>query len=291
MKHRLMYNLSPLFSMWQKTIEKEVRFQGKALQTGQDVRVALKAAGPGQGITFVRTDLEGAPELRLSEAFFSDGPERRTTIGAGPIQIQTIEHFFAALWALGIDTIMVELDGSEMPGMDGSAAGFLCVLKEAGTKELSEDKAVIRIQEEETVAEGDASISVFPDEAFSVSYSIDYPVSSIPCETFTFTPEEMSFEEEIAPSRTFCMKAEAEMLLKAGLGKGASLENTLVMDEDGPIGNTLRFPNEPVRHKVLDLIGDLYMLGCPVAGRIVAEKSGHKLNSMLVRRLAEKYLT
>jgi UDP-3-O-acyl-N-acetylglucosamine deacetylase len=133
-------------------------------------------------------------------------------------------------------------------------------------------------------------ITVYPGRSFSVSYLIDYSVNSIGRQVFDIGLDPDSFEKEIAPARTFCLKAEAEALLKAGLGQGATTDNTLVMGEEGPVGTELRFSDEPVRHKILDLVGDFYLLGRPVLGRIVAEKSGHNLNAKMVRRIYEKYV-
>ena len=273
----------------QKTIAREVQFSGKALQTGREVNAVCRAAEPNTGIVFKRTDLSDTPVLRLSDAVLSGSHMRRSTIGAGVLEVQTPEHFLAALWALEIDNLVVELDGAELPALDGSAIGFFKPLKEAGFLGQSSPRRPIKIREEERVEEKGSSLTVLPGDVFAVSYLIEYDVPSIGREVFDITPDRDLFEKEIAPARTFCLKQEAETLLKAGLGRGATLENTLVMDDSGPVGTTLRFPNEPVRHKVLDLIGDLYMLGRPIIGRIVAEKSGHGLNAEMVRKIYDKY--
>jgi len=274
----------------QRTIRGEVRFSGKALQTGQTVNVACKPAEPGTGIVFKRTDLTDSPVLRLDDAVFSKAHARRSTIGTGVREIQTIEHFLAALWALEIDNILVEVDGAELPALDGSSIGFFRPLKDTGSIPQPFPRRVIKIMETERVEENGCSLTVSPDDAFSLSYLIEYDCASIGREDFEITPDQDLFEKEIAPARTFCLKTEAEALLQAGLGQGATLENTLVLDDDGPVGTTLRFPNEPVRHKILDLIGDFYMLGRPVIGRVRAEKSGHRLNAEMIRKIHEKYV-
>jgi UDP-3-O-[3-hydroxymyristoyl] N-acetylglucosamine deacetylase/3-hydroxyacyl-[acyl-carrier-protein] dehydratase len=279
-----------LMAMNQRTIKEEVCFSGKALQTGRMVNAVCRPAEPDKGIVFKRTDLPEAPVLCLKDAVFSGTRMRRSTVGDGALEVQTVEHFLAALWALGIDNLLVELDGAELPALDGSAAGFFKRLKETGSVEQASQRHLIKIMEEERVEEEGRSLAVFPDDAFTVSYFIEYDIPSIGREVFDITLDQDSFEKEIAPARTFCLKSEAEALLKAGLGQGADLENTLVMDDDGPVGTTLRFPNEPVRHKVLDLIGDLYMLGRPIAGKVVAEKSGHSLNAKMVRKIYDKYV-
>ncbi|MFQ5953108.1 MAG: UDP-3-O-acyl-N-acetylglucosamine deacetylase [Candidatus Omnitrophota bacterium] len=276
--------------MNKKTIEKEVSFSGKALQTGEEVRVTCKPAGPDAGITFRRVDLENKPEMQLKGAGFIDVGHRRSVIGSDSATVQTVEHFLAALWGLEIDNILIEIEGAELPALDGSAMAFVKLLKEAGTVEQSVSREFVKITRKEEIKEGDSSIAVYPADSFSVSYLIDYNVGSISREVFDIELDKDSFEKEIAPARTFCLKEEAEALLRAGLGQGATLENTLVMDEKGPVGTTLRFPNEPVRHKVLDLVGDFYLFGRPVLGKVVAEKSGHSLNVKMIQRLYEKFL-
>lgn len=274
----------------QRTIAGEVGFSGKALQTGLDAAVLCRPADAGVGITFKRTDIPDIPEIRLSDAVFSSEHARRSAIGEGAYAVQTVEHFLAALWALGIDNLSVEVAGPELPALDGSAKEFFRVLEKAGTTEQDAERTPIIIREEERVEDGDRSVIVLPADVFSILYLIDYPCPSIGRETFDIELDRDSFEREIAPARTFCLKSEADALIKSGLGKGATLENTLVMEDSGPIGTKLRFSNEPVRHKVLDLVGDLYMLGRPVIGRFIAEKSGHALNGKMVRQIYEKYV-
>lgn len=276
--------------MNKKTIEREVVFSGKALQTGKDVSVTCRPAGPDEGIVFRRIDLPDKPELSLKDAAFADAGLRRSVIGDSSATVQTVEHILAALWGLEIDNIVIEIDGAELPALDGSSIEFLKLFKKAGTSEQPVGREFIEITDEEEVKEGDSSLKVLPGEAFSVSYLIDYDIKSIGRESFDIKLDADSFENEIAPARTFCLKKEAEALLKAGLGQGATLKNTLVMDDDGPVGTELRFPNEPVRHKILDLVGDFYLLGRPVLGKVVAERSGHSLNAQMVRKIYEKYV-
>ena len=274
----------------QKTIQKEISFTGKALQTGEEVKVVCRPQDPDTGITFSRIDLEDSPVIRLNGSNLSLDYDRRSTVGVGPSGIQTVEHFLAALWGLGVDNIAVDIEGAELPALDGSAKGFLEELEKAGIVEQDKSRSVIKIEETENIEEDGKKISVSPSDHFSISYLIDYDIPIIGQETFEIKLDKASFKKEIAPARTFCLKQEAEALLKAGYGKGANYENTLVLDEQGPIETTLRFKNEPVRHKVLDLIGDLYMLGKPVIGKFVAERSGHKLNAKMVQTIYEKYV-
>jgi len=215
-------------------------------------------------------------------------PERRTTLGTGPLQIQTTEHFLAALSGLGIDNITAELDNVELPGLDGSALGFVEALKKAGMREQDEPRKVLKAENAVWVRGDDNILAVFPSDEFKISYTMSYKNPSLGTHFFEIAVNEKSFEKEIAPARTFCLKEEALILLKMGLGKGANYDNTLVISKEGPVKNKLRFADEPVRHKVLDLIGDLYILGMPLIGHVVAVKSGHKLNMELVKKLKKE---
>ncbi len=275
----------------QKTLKNETVFSGKALQSGVEVKVVCMPATENTGIVFKRVDLEGAPEINLAKGLFSGNRERRTTIGYDGTEVQTVEHLLAALWALEIDNIVVEINNIELPALDGSAIDFFCELEKAGIKEQTQNRKTLKVTEPETIKDGDREISVFPDDVFGVVYSIDYPTPSIRKETFEIKPDKEVFFKELAPARTFCLKEEAEALLRSGLGKGATYENTLIMDVNGPIETTLRFANEPVRHKVLDLIGDFYILGIPIIGKVSANKSGHGLNLRMIKRLYEKYIS
>lgn len=270
----------------QRTVKDAITIDGIGLQTGNKVSVTLKGSPANSGITFVRVDLPDKPSVnlqaidRLPQA---EAAERRTTLGFGPMQVQTTEHLLAALAGAGIDNAVVETDNMELPGTDGSAKVFLEAIKRCGIVEQDEPKKLATVKAPVWCRSGDSMLAVFPDEHFRVSYTLSYP--GIGAQFFSAVIDESTFEAEIAPARTFCSEAEAMELLNRGLGKGANYENTLVMARKGPINNTLRFPDEPVRHKVLDLIGDLYLTGQRVIGHVVAIKSGHRLNMELVNKL------
>jgi UDP-3-O-acyl N-acetylglucosamine deacetylase len=272
-----------------KTIKKEISFSGKALQAGAEVHVICKPAGPNEGIVFKRLDLDNKPTFSLKEGIFTEA-HRRSAVGSGPAAVHTVEHFLAALWALEIDNILVEIDNAELPALDGSASEFLRLLKEAGTVDQDATREIIKIIESERIEKGASSIEVAPSEGFSISYLIDYSVPSIGREIFEFDGNKDSFADEIASARTFCLKKEALFLRLLGLGKGANYDNTLIMGSKGPVKTELRFPNEPLRHKILDLVGDLYLLGRPIQGKVTAEKTGHALNLKMIRRIYEKYV-
>lgn len=274
----------------QRTIKEAVSVEGIGLQTGLKVKLSLKPTPANSGISFARTDLPDKPILSLRSINLNDplaATERRTTLGFGPLQIQTTEHLLAALSGFSIDNILIELDNVELPGLDGSAKGFSELIKRSGIIEQDAEKEYLKIDKVIWCSSKDSLVAIFPDEEFRVSYTLAYNNPSIGTQFYSTIINSINFEKEIAPARTFCLEEEAAELLKRGLGKGADHNNTLVMGKSGPIKTTLRFPDEPVRHKVLDLIGDLYTLGMPIIGHIVAIKSGHALNMELVKKLRE----
>ena len=273
--------------MKQRTIGSAVTVDGIGLQTGAKVMVKLCPAPVNTGIRFIRTDLADRPEIDIRKAVQEGAAqaERRTVLGSGPLQVQTTEHFLAALAGYSIDNLFVEIDNVELPGLDGSAADFLRLIKKAKISEQDADKAVHKVMAPVWCADGGSFLAVFPDDHFRISYTLSYASQAIGTQFFSIVVDEKSFETEIAPARTFCLEEEALELIKRGLGRGATHENTLVIGKNGPIKNFFRFPDELVRHKVLDLIGDLFLLGAPLLGHVVAIKSGHKLNMELVKKL------
>ncbi|MCX6741510.1 MAG: UDP-3-O-acyl-N-acetylglucosamine deacetylase, partial [Candidatus Parcubacteria bacterium] len=271
----------------QRTIKDPVSVEGVGLQTGKKVRLSLKSSPADSGINFIRTDLPNKPLLNLQSIDLDDSAsaERRTALGLGPLQIQTTEHLLSALSGLSIDNIVIELDSPELPGLDGSAKDFCSILKKAGIVEQGQPRKALKVDRPVWCKTEDRLIAVFPDDEFKISYTLSYKGPAIGTQFYNTTVTEKNFENDIASARTFCLEEEALELLRRGLGKGANYKNTLVMGKSGPIDTVLRFPDEPVRHKVLDLIGDLYILGMPVIGHVVAIKSGHALNMELVKKL------
>lgn len=268
----------------QCTISKSVGLSGIGLHTGQKVNIKFKPAGDDQGIEFVRTDLDGKPRIKAHMSNLIERP-RRTSIGIQNVEIHTIEHVLAALVGLGVDNIIIEMDAAELPGLDGSALPFLELLKKAGVKELSSPRNYFQPKEPLYMEEGDSSVMILPANDFRISYTMSYPNSLLKSQyaSFDFSPK--VFEKELAPSRTFCLQEEAEELTRQGLGKGANYENTVVVGENGIVDNTLRFEDEFVRHKICDLIGDLYLLGHPIKGHVIGIKSGHPLNIKLLKKI------
>ena len=267
----------------QKTIQKAVECTGIGVNLGREVTVRLVPAPPDSGVTFVRTDLAGAPRIPVSPDYV-DPKLRRTVLHKGDAEVQMTEHLLAAVAGLDIDNLTVELKGPEFPACDGSAQLFTRKLVEAGTIEQDRPRTLFTVREPITVSDEHCSISAFPaSEGLSLSYTLEYPHVSLPPQRFDvqITPE--TFVRELAPARTFVFQREAPGLLASGLGRGASLENTLVLRDDGSlIYGTLRFPDELARHKTVDLLGDLRLLGSGLAARIVAVRSGHAQNVQLV---------
>lgn len=273
--------------MKQKTILKPVELSGQGLHTGEEVKVIFKPAEVNSGITFIRTDLVGAPRVP-GTVHYCTHRLRRSTIKKGEAEVHTVEHCLSAIHGLGIDNIDVELDGEEMPGADGSALPYLEILKGATVVEQAADKEFISLTTPVSVSERDSSIVALPaDSGLTISYTLDYNTPYLKAQHFTFHLTEENYRKEIAGARTFVLKSEVEELQELGLGKGANYENTLVISEDGLINNEYRFPDEAVRHKVLDLLGDLLLVGARLNAHIIAVKSGHELNIKLAREIAE----
>jgi len=275
---------------FQKTIKQEVRLHGAGLHTGKEARVVLKPSMPNSGVNFIRVDLPGKPMIRghISKILDITKSPRRTSIGQQDVEIHTIEHFMAALFGLGIDNLIIEVDGLEMPGLDGSAAEIVKAIKNAGIQEFDVPKKFFQVREPLWIEEGDSSLVILPGDEFRVSYSLNYDNPHLSSQYISLSLNDGVFEKELAPARTFCLEKEAQALLDQGLGKGATYQNTLVVGDKGPIKNKERFENECVRHKILDLIGDLYLLGLTLKGHVIAVKSGHPLNLRLLQKVYQQ---
>lgn len=273
----------------QRTIEKPVEFTGRGLFTGLPVTVRFRPAPAGSGITFVRAD-QPRPIRVAADAENLSKRARRTSLKNGTVSIETVEHCLAAIRGVGVDNIDVELDNAELPAGDGSGLFFAELLRSAGIVEQDLQRIYLPIQQVIRVADEDAELVAWPGEPerLDVYYELDYGVDNpIGRQTFRFTVDLDDFLSQVAPARTFVLEEEARQLQAAGLGTHLTYEDVLVIGNDGPIENHFRFPDECVRHKVLDLVGDLMLAGAFVTGRIYARKSGHNLNHELVRRLRE----
>jgi UDP-3-O-[3-hydroxymyristoyl] N-acetylglucosamine deacetylase/3-hydroxyacyl-[acyl-carrier-protein] dehydratase len=273
----------------QKTIKREGKIRGRGMFGGKEAKLVFRPAPVDSGITFVRTDV---PEPVLISAIASNIAERsrRTSIKKGSVSVETVEHCLAAVNALEISNMVVEVDGPELPAPDCSSAEYLKVLKRAGIVEQDVARKEFVINKPITINSGDASIYALPNsgDGLSVTYDLDYGGhTGIGRQIFSYKLSPESFEKHLAPARTFLLESEARQFHARGIGTHIGTRDLLVIDSDGPVKNSYRFPNECVRHKIVDLIGDLALVGRPISGRIVAYKSGHTLNQQLARKLFE----
>lgn len=271
----------------QKTIAKEISLNGIGLHTANKVKITFKPASIDTGINFIRTDLPQKPVIKAAvESLLSqDRSPRRSSVGCDGVEIHTIEHLMATLAGLGIDNLNIEINGDEVPGLDGSSLNFLEVLNKAGIKELEEEQMSYSIKEPIFLEEDEASIIAIPSSEFKISYTLSYNHPILNSEFLQLKINPDTFKKELARARTFCLEEESVQLQEQGMGRGANYDNTLVVSKRGVIRNKLRYPDEFIRHKILDLLGDLYLLGHPIKGHIIAIKSGHSLNLKLVTKI------
>lgn len=276
----------------QKTIKGEFHLEGIGLHTGLKSRMTFKPAAPNSGINFLRVDLPGRPLIRaiVSNVIDLARSPRRTSVGLEKegVEVQTIEHLSAALAGMGIDNLTIEINAPEVPGMDGSAKPFCDAFRRVGLLEQDAAREVFCIKSPLWVSADDATLEIVPSEDYKISYTLSYDHPKLKCQFRSFMLSGDVFENELAPARTFCLQEEADELLRQGLGKGANYENTLVLGTAGVIKNKLRFEDEFVRHKISDLIGDLFLLGAGLRGHVIAVKSGHPLNIRLVQKILQE---
>lgn len=268
------------------TLQKEVTARGKGLFTGLDSEITLCPAEEGTGIVFQRVDLEGAPSFKLSLSLVQGTP-RCTIIGNDVFSVQTIEHLMAALAAYKIDNVIIKLSGPEVPIFDGSSLIFTEMLDLAGIQVQSEEKKVYHLQNPVFCSKNGALLVALPSEELRISYTLQYPNDScIGTQFYSTAVQKDLFKEALAPCRTFSVYEEVSALIEKGLLKGGSLENAIVIKNNQVMNpGGLRFPDEMVRHKILDMIGDLYLMGISFAAHIVAIRSGHCMNNVLANEL------
>ncbi|HWP34747.1 MAG TPA: UDP-3-O-acyl-N-acetylglucosamine deacetylase [Thermodesulfobacteriota bacterium] len=269
----------------QTTLARPVTCRGVGLHSGQPVRLALLPAGPGTGIVFVRTDLPGRPALpaRVSSVI---GTTLATTLGRDGVRVGTVEHLLAALYGLGIDNCVVEVSGPEVPIMDGSAAPFVALLESAGCARLDAPRLALVVDRPVELARGEQRIRVEPAGRLELVYEIAYDHPAVPPQRLAMPLDPARFAAELAPARTFGFLAEVEALKRRGLARGGSLENAVVVGADRVLNpGGLRFADEFVRHKALDLVGDLALLTVPLVGRVTVSRGGHRLHTDLVAAL------
>jgi len=257
---------------------------GTGLHTGAPVNIALKPAPENTGYVFIRTDLDNF-EIPASVEYISHCSYATTLLKSGVV-LSTCEHLLSALRGCGIDNCFIEIDNIELPIMDGSSENFLELIEQAGIVEQESAKRYFRVLKLVSIEEGDRRMSIEPSQHFEVECVIDFKHPFINRQGFHYIAENGSFRQQIASARTFGFTQEIEMLRKANLARGGSLENAIVLTPDGMLNETpLRFDDEFVRHKILDIIGDLALLGMPIQGKVTAEKSGHSVHAQLMSKL------
>src|SRR5436853_4175109 len=270
----------------QRTLRRHVSCVGIGLHSGNKVTLSLKPAPADYGIRFRRTDLG---EFEVPATVYNlAGIQLATGLARNQVSVETVEHLLAALVSTNVDNVIIELNSPEVPIMDGSAAPFIYLINEAGVKRLQAPRKYLKIVRPIAMSRGDKRIALFPSDHFKVTYSVSYDHPLLRHQARTLRITEESFVEEIAPARTFTFLKDVEMLRQNGLALGGSLENAIVLGETGVLNNALRFEDEFVRHKILDAIGDLALVGYPVIGHLVAHRAGHALHTAFATKILEE---
>lgn len=271
----------------QRTLKKEILCSSIGLHTGRKVNMMIKPAPVDTGIVFVRKDLPDARPISANFEMVYD-TTLATSLGYGGVTVSTVEHLLSAFSGMGLDNAVIEIDSFEVPIMDGSSRPFVDMLKRVGTRTQGKSKKMLVIKKPVSVKEGDVSAMLLPSEEFKITYEIDFTHKAIGRQSYGFIFSDKNYEDNICHARTFGFLKDVEFLQAKGLGLGASLDNAIVLDDEKIINKSgLRMPDEFVKHKILDAIGDLFLLGMPIIGHFVAHKSGHRLNNLLLRELMQ----
>src|SRR5262245_41421111 len=267
----------------QRTLRRVVPCAGIGHHSGQKVNLALRPAPPDYGIRFKRVDLGGV-EIPAHVACLGGPQQLQTGLVVGQASVETVEHLLAALRSMGVDNVCVELNHREVPIMDGSSAPWVYLIQDAGVKELNVPRKTIQVLRQIQVQQGDKRIALYPYDGFKVSYTISFDHPLLRHQQKTMDLDEKAFVDEIAPARTFGFLKEVEMLRQRGLALGGSVENAIVLGETAVL-NPLRFSDEFVRHKILDVVGDLALVGYPIQGHLVVHRGGHALHTALAAEI------
>ena len=268
----------------QRTVSEEISCTGIGLHSGKKVKLTVKPAPPNSGIAFERLDISPNCSVKAS---FDNVVETKmaTTIGFNGYSVSTIEHLMAAFFGMGIDNALVQIDGEEVPIMDGSSAPFVLLLKNAGVAIQNNHKRFLLVKKPIKIKDGDRSVHIYPSNELKITYKIDFDHPLIKDQAYEISFSQPTFIQEISKARTFGFLRDVQTLRNNGLARGGSLDNAIVMDEFRVLNEDgLRYKNEFVRHKILDFIGDLAILGPIIIGHFVAERSGHSLNQRLLRK-------
>lgn len=268
----------------QNTLKNEIFIQGQGLHTGSNISMRLRPAPSNTGVVFIRTD-KGNIRIKANVSSVSD-TTFATTLSSEGVRIGTVEHLLAAFAGLNIDNVYVDIDGPEVPIMDGSSAHFVSRIMEAGITKQSKVVSYIKILAPIVVMEGHSQIAVTPYEGTRITYRLFYTHPAFGEQKMGIDISTMRFINELAPARTFGFLRDVEMLKSRGLAQGGTLDNAIVLGDKEVInGNMLRFKDEFVRHKILDAVGDLSLIGLPIYGHIIANKSGHTLHVKLLKKI------
>ena len=270
----------------QKTIKESIKFSGVGLHTGKESNVKIKPAPEDTGITFYRTDVLENNRIKALWSSVSSTKLCTTICNAENISVSTIEHLMSALSGMHIDNAIIEIDGPEVPIMDGSASVFVDFIEKTGIVEQTKKRKFIRVIKEVEVSENDSSVSIKPNNQFSIEFEIDFPSKVINNQSCQLQMINGNYKKDISRARTFGFEEEVNMLRSEGFALGGSLSNAVVVGKDSVLNKEgLRYEDEFVRHKILDSIGDLYLAGAPVLGYFIGKKSGHSLNNKLLKKL------
>lgn len=274
----------------QRTLKKEVSFSGVGIHTGKEVSIRFCPAQADSGIVFQRVDLPGKPTIPAAIEYVQD-TSRSTTIGVGSASVQTVEHVLAALYAYQIDNLCIKLDEGEPPVGDGSAAPFVKLIEAAEIEEQTITKTIHPLKEPLYYSNGQTHLVALPSDEYRISYTLHYPHTAvIRSQYLSLVVDETIFKHEISSCRTFALYEEITALMERGLIRGGSLENAVVIKDDVVFSKEgLRFPDEMVRHKILDLIGDLSLVGFPFQAHVIAVRSGHRANVELGKEFMKHF--
>lgn len=269
--------------MTEKTFQTEIEITGVGIHSGNPAKLTLKPASLGTGITFIRVDKNNA-KIPLHPDNLEENNPRATKLSHNGVGILTPEHLLSALYASGISNLEIHIDTEEIPILDGSAETYIQKITTAGIQDQGQKTMPIVLQTEITVEENGAKILASPSDAFEIHYTLDYPDTFIGMQQASFNLKTDHYTKDIAKARTYGFRKEVDFLLSQGLAKGGTLDNAIVIEETG-YSTDLYYPNELARHKILDIIGDLAVLGRPLHAKITAHKSGHSLNAKLAKKI------
>jgi UDP-3-O-[3-hydroxymyristoyl] N-acetylglucosamine deacetylase len=269
----------------QRTVKNEISCKSTGLHSGMKVGMVIRPAAVDSGIVFIRGDLKGNNRIKADVHNVRD-TTLATTLGLNGVTVATVEHLMSAFSGMGVDNAEVEVNAPEIPIMDGSARPFIDLLKEAGTHMQGKGKKLLVITKKVSVSDGESTAMLLPSPEFMITYKIEFAHPSIGVQSYHMKFTDVSYEEEISSARTFGFLKDVEYLQAKGLALGGSLKNAVILDDQKIINKDgLRFPDEFVKHKILDAIGDLSLIGIPIIGHFVAFKSGHRLNNILLKEL------